>query len=48
MQDRSDYFAVTSLYVFATVTVLLEDSGILETDATMNQKEKNDGKLYSA
>ncbi len=45
--DRTDYFA-GSLYVFAKVTVLLEDSGILEIDATMHPKEKNDGKLYSA
>jgi hypothetical protein len=47
MQDRMDYFA-GSLYVFAMVTVFLDDSGILETDATMNPKEKNDAKLYSA
>jgi hypothetical protein len=45
--DRTDYFA-GSLYVFAKVMVLLEDSGILEIDATMHPKEKNDGKLYSA
>jgi hypothetical protein len=37
--DRMDYFA-RSLYVFAKVTVLLEDSVILEIDATMHPKEK--------
>jgi hypothetical protein len=37
--DRTDYFA-GSLYVFAKVMVLLEDSGILKIDAICIQKRK--------